>query len=139
MQGKWIKRAFPVMMTAVCAAAFIACGTNAVEDYDPVMEIDGQTVVKEEYQMILKEHTSEITQQYSTDEVNQKNFWSKRVDGEIPAEQLMELAKEDLIQRKTTAAAAEELEEVSGSHVGGDHIEGLVLLVIADGWCEDTA
>ena len=29
-------------------------------------------------------------------------------------------------------------EEVSGSHVGGDHIEGLVLLVIADGWCEDA-
>ena len=30
-------------------------------------------------------------------------------------------------------------EEVSGTHVGGNHIEGLVLLVIADGWCEDTA
>ena len=30
-------------------------------------------------------------------------------------------------------------EEVAGTHVGGDHIEGLVLLVIADGWCEDAA
>ena len=29
--------------------------------------------------------------------------------------------------------------EVAGSHIGGNHIEGLVLLVIADGWCEDTA
>ena len=29
-------------------------------------------------------------------------------------------------------------EEVSGSHVGGNHIEGLVLLVVADGWCEDA-
>ena len=30
-------------------------------------------------------------------------------------------------------------EEVAGTHIGGNHIESLVLFVIADGWCEDTA
>ena len=29
-------------------------------------------------------------------------------------------------------------EEVASAHIGGDHIESLVLLVVVDGRCEDT-
>ena len=91
-------------MTAVfCAAAVIGCGTKTVKDSDVVMEIAGQTVVKAEYQMILGDYESEIKRQYDTDTANREDFWTSGKTGERPLDKIMQLAGEELREKKTIA------------------------------------
>lgn len=97
-------------MTAVfCAAAVIGCGTKTVKDSDVVMEIAGQTVVKAEYQMILGDYESEIKRQYDTDTANREDFWTSGKTGERPLDQIMQLAEEELKEKKTIAQLAADL------------------------------
>lgn len=109
MQGKFKRNFFLGILTVICAAAFCACGTNAVEEDAPVMEIDGQSVVKEEYQMLVREHVSEVTRQYSTDEANREDFWTEKFSQGEPLKELMRLTKEELVYQKTIVGLAQEL------------------------------
>lgn len=92
----------------LCAAALMGCGTNTIKPDDRVMEIAGNVVVREEYEMILKRYISEVTRQYTTEDVNKKNFWNTEVEGKYPIEQIMELAKDELVYKKTIAYLAEQ-------------------------------
>lgn len=96
------------MTTVFCAAAIIGCGTKTVRDSDVVMEIAGQSVVKEEYQMILAAHQTEIERQYDTDTVNHKDFWTTEQEGGTPLQQLMQLAETDLTEKKVIAKLAKD-------------------------------
>ena len=97
-------------MTAVfCAAAVIGCGTKTVKDSDVVMEIAGQTVVKAEYQMILVDYESEIKRQYDTDMANREDFWTSKEGGERPLDKIMQLAEEELKEKKTIAQLTADL------------------------------
>ena len=60
------------MMAVLSAAAITSCGTQTVKDSDLVMEIEGQPVVKAEYQMILENYVAQVKGQYTTDQANQK-------------------------------------------------------------------
>ncbi len=95
-------------MAVFCAAA-IGCGTKTVKNSDTVMEIAEETVVKEEYQMILKSYVARVKGEYTTKEANQKNFWTTKYENGTPLEQIMELAKTDLIEKKVIAQLAKDV------------------------------
>ena len=101
---KWL---IPGILTVICAAA-IACGTNTVNGDAPVMEINGETVVKEEYQMILKDYVAQVKMQYTTDEANQKDFWNAEFSDGSPIEKIMDLAEEELTEKKVVVHFAKE-------------------------------
>ena len=78
------------------------------EELRTVMEINGQEVAKEEYQLVIKRYQAQVKSQYSTEEANQKDFWTTEKDGGAPLAVIMSLAEEDLIQKKTAASMAKE-------------------------------
>lgn len=96
------------MTTVFCAAAMIGCGTKTVKDSDVVMEIAGQPVVKAEYQMILAAHETEVESRYDTDTVNRRDFWTMEQEDGTPLQQVMQLAEEDLRNKKVVAQLAKE-------------------------------
>ncbi len=96
------------MMAVLCAAATTGCGTKTVKDSDVVMEIAGQDVVKAEYQMILVDYVAEVKQQYDTDTANRKDFWTTGQNGERPLDKIMQLAEENLAEKKVIAQLAKE-------------------------------
>ena len=71
------------------------------EELRTVMEINGQEVAKEEYQLVIKRYQAQVKSEYSTEEANQKDFWTTEKDGVTPLAVIMSLAEEDLIQKKT--------------------------------------
>lgn len=97
------------MVTVFCAAAVVGCGTKTVKDSDVVMEIAGQSVVKAEYQMILGDYESEIKRQYDTDTANREDFWTSGEAYERPLDKIMQLAGEELKEKKTVAQLAADL------------------------------
>ena len=99
---------FSGVLIAFCAAALTACGTGGIKDTDTVMEINGQSVVKGEYQMILSEYESQVKSQYTTEEANRSDFWTTTFDGKEPLKQIIELAKEDCVQKKVIAQMAKD-------------------------------
>ena len=42
------------------------------EELRTVMEINGQEVAKEEYQLVIKQYQAQVKSQYSTEEANQR-------------------------------------------------------------------
>lgn len=105
MRNRYVRDVLCIM-AVFCAAAVIGCGTKTVKDSDVVMEAAGQAVVKAEYQMILSGHVSEVERKYDTDTVNQESFWTDGQDGARPLDELMQLAEEDLREKKTVAQLA---------------------------------
>lgn len=101
------------MMTVLCAAAMTGCGTKTVKDSDVVMEIAGQDVVKAEYQMILADYVAEIKQQYDTETANRKDFWTAEQEGKRPLDKIMQLAGENLTEKKVIAQLAKESESAA--------------------------
>ena len=95
------------MMAVLSAAAITSCGTQTVKDSDLVMEIEGQPVVKAEYQMILENYVAQVKGQYTTDQANQKDFWTMKQGDGTPLEQIMELAQQELVHKKVVAQLAE--------------------------------
>lgn len=73
-----------------------------------VMTIDGETVTKEEYQMLLNGYTAQIKAQFSTDQANAPDFWEMQTEQGTPLDMAMALAKEELLQKKTVAAMLKE-------------------------------
>lgn len=108
MRNRYVRNIL-CMVTVFCAAAVVGCGTKTVKDSDVVMEIAGQSVVKAEYQMILGDYESEIKRQYDTDTANREDFW---ISGEAygrPLDKIMQLAGEELKEKKTVAQLAADL------------------------------
>ena len=97
------------IMTVFCAAAFLGCGTKTVKDNEVVLEVAGQPVVKAEYQMILNSYAAQVKGQYTTDQANQEDFWTRGQD-QTPLEQIMELAEQDILHKKVVAQLVEEAE-----------------------------
>lgn len=93
-------------MAVLSAAAITGCGTQTVKDNDLVMEIGGQPVVKAEYQMILENYVARVKGQYTTDQANQKDFWTMQLENGTPLEQIMELAQQELVHKKVVAQLA---------------------------------
>lgn len=108
MRGKGFKPITLGIMTAVCAAVFLSCGTKTVKEDALVMKIGNETVVKAEYQMILKKYAAWVKMQYTTEEANRKDFWTRKWSNGRPLEQIMELAKEELAEKKTVVEMAKE-------------------------------
>lgn len=106
------------MTTVFCAAAMIGCGTKTVKDSDVVMEIAGQPVVKAEYQMILAAHETDVERQYDTDTVNREDFWTMELENGTPLQQVMQLAEEDLRNKKVVA----QLVKDSGIEMDTDYL-----------------
>ena len=106
------------MTTVFCAAAMIGCGTKTVKDSDVVMEIAGQPVVKAEYQMILAAHETDVERQYDTDTVNREDFWTMELENGTPLQQVMQLAEEDLRNKKVVAQLAKD----SGIEMDTDYL-----------------
>lgn len=96
------------MMTAICAAAITGCGTKTVKDNDTVMEIAGQPVVKEEYQMVLNSYAAQVKGYYTTEEANRKDFWTVETEEGTPLGKIMKLAQEDLVRKKVVAQLAKD-------------------------------
>lgn len=103
------KKIFLGIMAVFGAAVITGCGTRAVQDSDTVMEIAGQSVVKSEYQMILNNYKSQVQRAYTTEEANQKDFWTTEYGNETPLEQIMELAKTDLVRKKVISQLAKDV------------------------------
>lgn len=95
------------MMAVLSAAAITGCGTQTVKDSEIIMEIEGQPVVKAEYQMILEDYVAQVKGQYTTDQANQKNFWTTQQEDGTPLEQIMELAQQELVHKKVVVQLAE--------------------------------
>lgn len=106
MQTRYVKHLLCIL--AVFCAAAVGCGTKTVGDSEVVMEIAGQPVVKAEYQMIVDSCQTEIKQQYDTDTVNRKDFWTIGEPGERPLDKIMQLAEKTLVYDKTVAQLAGE-------------------------------
>lgn len=106
MRERYVKTILCIL--AVFCAAAMGCGTKTVGDSEVVMEIAGQPVVKAEYQMIVDSCQAKIKQQYDTDTVNRKDFWTDGEQGERPIDKIMQLAGEALISNKTVAQLAGE-------------------------------
>lgn len=107
----WDKRKkffFHGILTVICAAAFSACGTITVKEGATVMEINGRPVIKEEYQMILRDYEAQVKMQYTTEEVNKKDFWNTQFSDGRPVEKIIKLANEDLIEKKILLQLAED-------------------------------
>ncbi len=99
---------FCLFLLVSSAVAFTGCGAAHTGAADVVMEVDGQEVARSEYETTVRRYVSEVKRQYPTDAVNQEQFWTTEIDGRLPIEQLMQLAKEDLIHKKTVVALAKE-------------------------------
>ncbi len=108
MQGRIRKKISLGMMTVICAAVLSSCGTNTVKSDVRVMEINNQSVLKEEYQMIAKSHVAEVTMQYTTDEANQKDFWTTEFTDGKPVDKLISLTKKELTEKKVIAQLAKD-------------------------------
>lgn len=107
MQGMRKRRWLRIVLM-ICTTLLSGCGTNHVKDTDPIITINNQSVVKAEYQMVLKKHQAEIKRTYTTKEVNQKDFWTTKYNDSTPLAQLMQVVKEDLTSKKVVAELAKE-------------------------------
>ncbi|MBO5371980.1 MAG: hypothetical protein J6A75_04570 [Lachnospiraceae bacterium] len=105
---KQLKHIFLSILLICSAAVFTGCGTVNVKSNEAVMEVYGEEVVRAEYEMVLTKYVSEVKRQYTTDLVNKKEFWTTEIDGSLPLEQIMELATEECIYKKTVAYLAKE-------------------------------
>lgn len=108
MRKKYIVDAVFAAVLLLLAGLILYIRFQKPEELRPVMEINGQDVTKEEYQSEIKRFQAQVKSRYSTDEANRKDFWTTQLDGETPLSVIMDLAKEDLIYKKTLSSMAKE-------------------------------
>lgn len=70
--------------------------TKADEVQNPVLYLDGDPVSQEEYAMLAQQYKNQIMMKYSTDQVNQPDFWTTEIDGETPADALAAIVQDKL-------------------------------------------
>ena len=99
---KMIPAGFAAMGILIAAMAFVGgCGTqntdqndqtnvsvevsagaeNTQADTDVVCYIDGDAVSVEEYVLLAENHKNDILMRYTTEQVNQPDFWEQEIDG----------------------------------------------------------
>ena len=71
---------------------------NTQADTDVVCYIDGDAVSVEEYVLLAENHKNDILMRYTTEQVNQPDFWEQEIDGKVPAEQLETIISQDLTE-----------------------------------------
>ena len=71
---------------------------NTQADTDVVCYIDGDAVSVEEYVLLAENHKNDILMRYTTEQVNQPDFWEQEIDGKVPAEQLETIISQDLME-----------------------------------------
>ena len=108
MRKKYIVDAVFVIVLLLLGGLVFYIRFQKPEELRTVMEINGQDVAKEEYQSEIKRFQAQVKSGYSTDEANRKDFWTTEVDGGTPLSVIMNLAKEDLIYKKTLSSMAKE-------------------------------
>ena len=77
---------------------------------DAVLYLDGSPVSAEEYEMLAKENSSQISMQYTTDQVNQEDFWETEIDGVTPYSRLAELVEDQLKENYAVRDLAVEMD-----------------------------
>lgn len=107
MRKKYIVNAVFGVVLLLLAGLIIYIRFQKPEEMRTVMEVNGQDVVREEYQLILQRLRAQVKSGYSTEEANRKDFWTGRIDGSTPLEEIMGLAEEELIRDKVIASMAE--------------------------------
>lgn len=116
---KMIPAGFAAMGILIAAMAFVGgCGTqntdqndqtnisvevsagaeNTQADTDVVCYIDGDAVSVEEYVLLAENHKNDILMRYTTEQVNQPDFWEQEIAGKVPAEQLETIISQDLTE-----------------------------------------
>lgn len=108
MRKKYIVDAVFAIVLLLLAGLVFYIRFQKPEELRAVMEINGQDVAKEEYQSEIKQLQAQVKSRYSTDEANRKDFWTTPIDGETPLAVIMNLAKEDLIYKKTLSSMAKD-------------------------------
>lgn len=61
-----------------------------------VLYIDDDVVSVEEYEMLAKEYCNQIYMNYTTEQVNSKDFWEEEIDGVAPYTQLEDIVLDEL-------------------------------------------
>lgn len=116
---KMIPAGFAAMGILIAAMAFAGgCGTQHTDqndqtnvsvevsagaedtqaDTEVVCYIDGDAVSVEEYALLAENHKNDILMRYTTEQVNQPDFWEQEIDGKVPAEQLETIISQDLTE-----------------------------------------
>lgn len=104
---KWPFRAAVGMILTVALVLVPGCGKEKQDisetagesvkaEGDAVLYLDGSAVSAGEYEMLARENSSQVTMQYTTDQVNQADFWETEIDGEAPYTRLAELVEGQL-------------------------------------------
>lgn len=87
---------------------FSGCGRKENKEDDVVFYLNEEPVRKAEYEMLAKKNSNQILRNYSTEEVNQKDFWTTERNGEIPYKLLDEIVTEQLTEAYTLKQIAVE-------------------------------
>lgn len=107
-ETKW-KALYLIPGIVLAAVILLVLGTvlSQKKGTDTVMTIDGQTVTREEYQMVLSSLQGQVQSAYSTEEANREDFWTRSGE-DAPLGTLMNLALEKLKEEKVILAMARE-------------------------------
>lgn len=111
MRAEKKRRIFYIVPGILIAAAVLTglyLGISRKDGADTVMTINGQPVTREEYQMVRSSFQSQVQASYSTQEANSRDFWSRSGGEDSPLNQVMELALQELKEKKVMVSMAEE-------------------------------
>ncbi len=84
MRKKYIVNAVFGVVLLLLAGLIIYIRFQKPEEMRTVMEVNGQDIVREEYQLVLQRLRAQVKSGYSTEEANRKDFWTGRIDGSTP-------------------------------------------------------
>lgn len=104
-----------VILTAILIISGCGKGKKS-EDKDEisaeeaVLYLNDDAVTKEEYEMMAKEYCNQIYMNYTTDQVNDENFWEKEIDSKVPYMLLRDIIREKLQYNYTLKNIAVELD-----------------------------
>lgn len=98
--GHYKKRPFPMAagIFMILAAILVLSGCGKGNKKDVVFYFNEDPVIKDEYELLAKEYSNQIYRKYSTEQVNQEDFWTKEIDGQKPYELLDEIVTEKLLE-----------------------------------------
>lgn len=86
--------------------------TSADASTEAVLYLGGYAVSAEEYQMLAREYSNQITMQYETEQVNSGDFWEQEIDGTAPYMLLEDIILDELKKNYALKSLAAELEVV---------------------------
>ncbi|WP_029470846.1 hypothetical protein AB9D59_01990 [Blautia producta] len=78
MRKKYIVNIVFGIVLLLLAGLIFYLRLRKTEELRTVMEINGQEVAKEEYQIVIKRYQAQVKSQYSTEEANPKGFLDNR-------------------------------------------------------------